>query len=129
MMRIFDNPHVLPKRIILLRLSDNNADVILYVHRVLEEETDVHYVIVDSALQTSQIESFLSTPLTVDELNYIEEFSVSRQALKEEYLGTISTLQQIEDTTSPTHAQVIAAVKFIAKTVRLMLKILAKMYQ
>jgi len=50
-----------------------------------------------------------------------------RQQLKEEYQSTIATLQTIESTTSPTNAQVIAAVKFLAKTLRLLLKLLARL--
>lgn len=54
------------------------------------------------------------------------EIEVSQ--LKEEYQQTIDTLQQIEDAQSPTNAQVIAAVKFLAKTMRLLLKLLARQY-
>lgn len=52
-----------------------------------------------------------------------------RQQLKAEYQNTIDTLIQIENATSPTNAQVIAGVKFIAKTLRLLLKLLARQYQ
>ena len=50
----------------------------------------------------------------------------SRDALKAEYQATISTLLQIENATSPTNAQVVVAVKFLAKTLRLLLKFLAR---
>jgi hypothetical protein len=49
------------------------------------------------------------------------------QQLKDEYQSTISTLQQIEGLTNPTNAQVVQAVKFLAKTQRLTLKLLARM--
>lgn len=52
-----------------------------------------------------------------------------RQQLKDEYLSTISTLTQIENASSPTNAQVITGVKFIAKALRLLLKLLARQYQ
>lgn len=41
-------------------------------------------------------------------------------------IGT-NTHSQIENATSPTNAQIIAAVKFLAKTLRLILKLLARM--
>lgn len=46
--------------------------------------------------------------------------------LKAEYLNTIATLQQIEDAVNPTNGQVISAVKFLAKTLRLLLKLIAR---
>jgi hypothetical protein len=46
--------------------------------------------------------------------------------LKSEYQATIAQLQTIENATNPTNAQVIAAVKFLAKTLRLLLKLLAR---
>ena len=56
-------------------------------------------------------------------------FRGDQQQLKNEYLSTIATLQQIEDTVSPTNAQVISAVKFIAKTLRLLLKLIVRLYK
>ncbi len=50
-----------------------------------------------------------------------------RQQLKDEYQNTITQLQSIENAVSPTNAQVIAAVKFLAKTLRLLLKLLARL--
>jgi hypothetical protein len=55
-------------------------------------------------------------------------FRADRQQLKDEYLATIAQLQNIENAVNPTNAQVIAAVKFLAKTLRLMLKLLAKLF-
>ena len=43
---------------------------------------------------------------------------------KDTYLSTINTLEQIENATSPTNAQVIAAIKQLAKTQKLLLKLL-----
>lgn len=43
-----------------------------------------------------------------------------------QYLSTLDTLSQIENATTPTNAQVVAAVKFLAKTLRLLLKLLAR---
>lgn len=48
--------------------------------------------------------------------------------LKSEYLATLQQLQQIADAQAPTNAQVIAAVKFIARTLRLILKFIARQY-
>jgi len=49
-----------------------------------------------------------------------------KQQVKAEYTATINTLQQIESTAAPTNAQVITAIRFLAKTIRLMLRILAR---
>lgn len=48
------------------------------------------------------------------------------QQIKAEYTATLATLQQIQDTQSPTNAQVIAAVKFLAKTDQQILKFLRR---
>jgi hypothetical protein len=52
---------------------------------------------------------------------------IDKASLKAEYQATITQLQNIEAATNPTNAQVIAAVKFLAKTLRLLLKLLARM--
>lgn len=57
----------------------------------------------------------------------LDDHQQTRQQLRTEYLNTISQLQNIEAATSPTNAQVIAAVKFLARTLRLLLKLLARM--
>jgi hypothetical protein len=49
--------------------------------------------------------------------------------LKSEYQTTITQLQSIESAVNPTNAQVIAAVKFLAKTLRLLLKLLTRNYK
>lgn len=51
------------------------------------------------------------------------------QQLRDEYVSTITQLETIENTASPTNAQVIAAVKYLAKTIRLLLKLLARQYR
>jgi hypothetical protein len=51
------------------------------------------------------------------------------QQIRDEYTATINQLQNIENATNPTNAQVIAAVKFLAKTLRLLLKLLARQYR
>lgn len=67
-----------------------------------------------------------NTPIFKDASEYKTVDTINRDAIKAEYLNTINTLQQIEDATSPTNAQVVAAVKFLARTVRLILKIFVR---
>jgi hypothetical protein len=55
------------------------------------------------------------------------DFQSYKQQIKAEYVATLATLADIENAISPTNAQVIAAVKFMAKTLRLILKLQAKM--
>lgn len=52
---------------------------------------------------------------------------VNKTQIKSEFQATIQTLTDIESAVSPTNAQVIVAVKFLAKTLRLMLKLMARM--
>ena len=52
----------------------------------------------------------------------------ANNTIKAEYKSAIDTLTQIENATSPTNAQVIAAMKFMAKTLRLLLRLLARRY-
>jgi hypothetical protein len=52
---------------------------------------------------------------------------IDKANLKAEYPAIITQLLNIEDAVSPTNAQVIAAVRFLAKTLRLLLKLLARM--
>ena len=50
-----------------------------------------------------------------------------KQQIKSEFITTVDTLLQIENATSPTNAQIVAAVKFLARTLRLLLKFIARM--
>lgn len=49
------------------------------------------------------------------------------QQLKDAYADTIAQLKAIEDAVSPTNAQVIAAVKYLAKVLRLTLRFLVRL--
>jgi uncharacterized protein (DUF2252 family) len=53
----------------------------------------------------------------------------ARDQLKAEYISAIATLTQIENAVSPTNAQVTAAVKYLAKTLRLLLKLLVRQFR
>ena len=70
---------------------------------------------IDSTLTDGQITDLLANPLTPAETN--------------EYQNTIDQLQLIENTANPTNAQVIAAVKYLAKTIRILIKLFVKYYQ
>lgn len=50
------------------------------------------------------------------------EIENSRITLRNEYLSSINILQNIEDTQSPTNAQIITAIKAIARILKFMLK-------
>ena len=52
--------------------------------------------------------------------------TMARVQLRAEYLSTITTLQQIVNAQSPSNAQVIIAVKFLAKTMMLIIHLLAR---
>lgn len=81
-----------------------------FTRSIDETETQLYHDILDPAEKASR-----------------EAYAVDRAQLKAEYQATVDQLQAIENATSPTNAQVIAAVKFIAKTLRLLLKLLARM--
>lgn len=114
-MRIFDNPNQLAENIIAARLRqiDPLASAQTYATR-REDNTIAHYVSVDSTLPDAQIETVLFTGPTAEELTL--------------YQNTIDQLQQIENATNPTNAQVIAAVKFLAKTLRILIRLFVKFY-
>jgi len=59
----------------------------------------------------------------------VYEEKITRKQLRDEYLETIATLQQIENATSPTNAQVIQAIKDIAHHQELILKLLRRMVE
>jgi hypothetical protein len=56
----------------------------------------------------------------------LDDHKVTRQQLRTEYLNTITQLQAIENVTSPTNTQIITAIKFLARTIRLLLKLIAR---
>lgn len=53
---------------------------------------------------------------------------LDKDQLKAEYTQTIADLQAIEDAPTLSNAQIISAVKYIAKVVRFLLKLTIKMY-
>lgn len=57
------------------------------------------------------------------------ETRTDKAQIKAEYQATLNTLSQIENTATPTNTQIIAAVKFMAKTLKLILKLLTKLYK
>lgn len=65
-----------------------------------------------------------------DPTDYAEYLAdkATRQQIRDGYLATIVQLETIENATSPTTAQVVAAVKFLAKTMRLLIKFLARRF-
>lgn len=90
------------------------------------------FLISDNMLSTDQIDfaTWIAAGNIPDRrpaADYLTPSNTNLQQFKTEYQSTIDQLQQIENTTSPTNAQVIAAVKFLAKTIRLMLKLLARL--
>lgn len=56
----------------------------------------------------------------------LQVYRLDKQQFKNEYQDTITQLQSIEDAVNPTNAQVIAAIKLLAKVLRLLLKLLAR---
>lgn len=65
-------------------------------------------------------------PITVEQRSQRSAYLLDKTTLKGEYIATIAQLEAIEAATSPTNAQVIAAIKFLAKTLRLLLKLIAR---
>jgi hypothetical protein len=118
-------------------MSDTLADLeisykLLYMHKAL---TDAGLPIVSVRLDKSIVWATEPTPteeataasiLAAINLDTLEDMDKSR--LKTEYQNTLVQLQQIDDATNPTNAQVIAAVKFLANTLRLVLKLFARQF-
>ena len=127
-MRQFDNPNNISKAIAILRAQklDETAEIELY-QVTRPDETTARYISVDSNLSDTQLEELFNQAETAEEQAYFADYSIDRQQLKAEYQSTIDQLQNIESAQSPTNAQVVAAVKYLAKTIRLMLKLLARL--
>ena len=66
---------------------------------------------------------FVNMPPPVE----ITDYRAARAQLRNEFQTAVDQLVQIENAVSPTNAQIIAAVKFMAKTLRLLLKLIAKL--
>ena len=74
-----------------------------------------------------QTQAEFERPLTEAELvTFMGVTEPDKANIKREYLSTIATLEQIETTVNPTNAQIIAAVKFLATTLKLLLKLVAR---
>lgn len=56
--------------------------------------------------------------------NLIATIRTNQQSLKDEYINAITTLETIQNTTNPTNAQVISAVKYEAKVIEELIKVL-----
>lgn len=65
---------------------------------------------------------FINAPVSQETLDY----RTNRAELRRNAITTITQLQSIEDAVNPTNAQVIAAIKFLAKTLRLLLRLLVR---
>lgn len=133
-MRIFDNTFNVPNRILLNRFAslDDQITIENYSAQKLDAQGEVigtvNYLRIDSTMTDAQVQATVSATLTPAEQTYLNDFISDKASLRAEYQSTLDSLQQIQDTVSPTNAQVVAGVKFIAKTIKLMLRILAKIY-
>ena len=127
-MRQFINNQDLSKRTALLRVRQLEplAELTIYESSALNPPI-IKYISIDSILSDTQLENLFNTAETTEESNYFASDAIDRQQLKAEYQATIDQLQNIENAQSPTNAQVVAAVKYLAKTIRLMLKLLARL--
>lgn len=116
MFRIFDNPHNIDSGVILSRLREVDPDAQCATYEFTNTETQVvtYYVAIDSSIADGPIENNLNNPTTTAE--------------REEYQKTLDQLQLIADYANPTNAQVIAAVKYLARTLRLVIKLFIRYY-
>lgn len=134
-MRTFINHHNISSIIAARRVHDADEMATVLQHAGLPKKDAQgnvigtwYYYSVESTLDDLTLDNLFSFPETVDEINYLTEFATYKTQLKTEYQSTIDTLLQIENEATPTNAQVIAAVKFLAKTDRLLLRLMAKQY-
>jgi len=100
---------------------------------------------IESATEQGIVTSIPGSPMTIAQIQSLskiifaylnpteyQSYSDNRTLIdrvKTEYDDTIIQLQVIIDATSPSNAQVVAAVKYLAKTVLLILKVIAYQYK
>lgn len=117
-MRIYDNLLDIPGSLVQSRLRelDRNATALVYEARSSETmEILARYAAIDSDVLTDeQIIPILVEPPT--------------QAEREEYQKTLDNLQTIANLTNPTNAQVVQAINYLARTLRLIIKHFIRYY-
>lgn len=91
----------------------NKAEVIKFIRSFRAE--DGKYMIVNGEMQR-------------DGINVVWSVNADKAQLRSEYQQTIQTLTDIEIAASPTNAQVVAAIRFLSKTIKLILKLLYRLY-
>lgn len=83
----------------------------------------------ENILGEMQTQAEFERPLTEAELIIFLSVTDSDKAeIKKDYLNALETLDQIATATTFTNAQVIAAIKFIAKTLKLLIKLIVRQY-
>jgi hypothetical protein len=130
MKRNFYNPLNLPNSIILKRLTALDLDATSVTNEPISGELQqtLYSVAIESSLTDVQIENCLASPIAVDEQAQIDDFISTRATLKSQYQTTVDRLIQIENAAAPTNAQVIQAIRDMAKFERWILKLLARIF-
>lgn len=103
-----------------VHLTDNSANI------TINRGIIGTFFLVESTLDRPTLEATLSPAETVDETNYLADYSATRQQLKDEYLNMITRLEQIQAAVNPTNTQVIQAVKDEALYIERIMKVIKK---
>lgn len=124
------NPHNLRQAVIQLRLRTLDTfahveTVMKYVPKEVDGRAvpgeDVNCAVIESTLTPEQISTLLSTPQSTEETDSLTQYVAMTQQMRDEFASAINTLQNHQNAT--TNAEVIAAVKFQAKTLERLLRL------
>lgn len=125
----FVNSILIPKYIIEKRLKAIDQESFVVYKIVTGDDASIYHIVeVYTSANPNTVHQIFLQQTTQGELDDLADWAAKRDQIKSEYLSTMTTLQQIEDTQSPTNAQVVAAVKFLAKTLRILLRFLARQF-
>jgi hypothetical protein len=116
-----------------LPAADDGNGGIMFTRRLQPPERAQYQAVrlkyADSATQSAAFAKRPDLAQMLDAAGVTITAAPHKNNLQAEYANAIDTLTQIRDAASPTNAQVIAAVKYEAKVLLLLLKLIARIYR
>ncbi len=124
------NSHNLPLHVALMRVREIDPDAQVFIKTVYDDfqNKNVSTFIIESSADVTEINNAINgTPIKNSETVWKADRTLFLQKIKTEYQQTLSGLQQIDSMSSMTNAQSLTAIKFLAKSISLILNVLRYM--